>query len=87
MPNNHERIVICGLDDYRALVERAMNLERELANLKHQMEIDNLKAKLEEAERRERDTYCKNLALTDHNKKLTEEIEAYKLAKEAEKVF
>lgn len=49
------RLVFCTLDDYTALMERCAMLDKELAQIRHEMEIDELNRKLaaKEAENNE----------------------------------
>lgn len=49
------RLVFCTLDDYTALMERCAMLDKELAQIRHEMEIDELNLKLAavEAEKNE----------------------------------
>lgn len=68
-PETAPRMVVCTLDDHHKLIERAMELERELLQLKHEMELGQLKTQMAEVEER-------NTKLLIDNYNLRKELES-----------
>lgn len=66
---NSAEIVICTLDKYTALLERAATLERETLTLKHQVEMDNLRAELAAAKEETSTLWLKTFKLEEELKK------------------
>lgn len=50
-------IVICTLDKYQGLLEKAAQLERDVMTLQHQMEISKMEAELAEKEKKNNDLW------------------------------
>ena len=59
------RLVFCTLDDYTALMERCAMLDKELAQLRHEKEIDELNRKLAAMEAEKNDVWGKVFLLRD----------------------
>lgn len=53
------RLVFCTLDDYTALMERCAMLDKELAQIRHEMKIDELNRKLAAMENEKNDVWNK----------------------------
>lgn len=53
------RLVFCTLDDYTALMERCAMLDKELAQIRHEMEIDELNRKLAAVEKEKNEAWHK----------------------------
>lgn len=60
---NNNETVVCTLENYSKLIERMFELERELATLRHQQEIDELKEQIAELEDRNTKLFVENFNL------------------------
>lgn len=60
---NNNETVVCTLENYSRLIERMFGLERELAELRHQQEIAELKEQIAELEDRNRKLFVENFNL------------------------
>lgn len=55
--------VVCIIENYCKLIERMIDLERELSELRHQQEIDELKERIAELEDRNTKLFVENFNL------------------------
>ena len=60
---NNTETVVCTLETYSKLIERMFELERELAKIRHQQEIDELNERIADLENRNTKLFMENFNL------------------------
>lgn len=60
---NNTETVVCTLETYSKLIERMIELERELAKIRHQKEIDELNERIADLENRNTKLFVENFNL------------------------